>query len=156
MFTVGFGLPGATTIFLVFQENAMKVLVGFGFGGSLAALFMRIGGGIYTKAADVGADLIGKVEKGIPEEDPRNAAVIADTVGDPFKDTAGPSLNPLIKVMNLVSIMVAPFAIRGFPWSVRGAIVAACLILIGIAVAFSKRGSIAASPSAGQPAARPR
>ena len=82
MFTVGFGLLGATLIFLIFRENAMKVLVGFGFGGCLAALFMRVGGGIYTKAADVGADLVGKVEAGIPEDDPRNAAVIADNVGD--------------------------------------------------------------------------
>jgi K(+)-stimulated pyrophosphate-energized sodium pump len=89
MFTVGFGLLGATIIFLLFAENAMKVLVGFGFGGSLAALFMRIGGGIYTKAADVGADLIGKVEAGIPEDDPRNAAVIADNVGDNVGDCAG-------------------------------------------------------------------
>jgi K(+)-stimulated pyrophosphate-energized sodium pump len=89
MFTVGFGLLGATIIFLLFAEHAMKVLVGFGFGGSLAALFMRIGGGIYTKAADVGADLIGKVEAGIPEDDPRNAAVIADLVGDNVGDCAG-------------------------------------------------------------------
>ena len=89
MFTVGFGLLGATIIFLLFAENAMRVLVGFGFGGSLAALFMRIGGGIFTKAADVGADLIGKVEKGIPEDDPRNAAVIADLVGDNVGDCAG-------------------------------------------------------------------
>ncbi len=89
MFTVGFGLLGAAIIFLLFAEYAMKVLVGFGFGGSLAALFMRIGGGIYTKAADVGADLIGKVEKGIPEDDPRNAAVIADNVGDNVGDCAG-------------------------------------------------------------------
>src|SRR3970282_2275899 len=89
MFTVGLGLLGATIIFLLFKENAMKILVGFGFGGSLAALFMRIGGGIYTKAADVGADLVGKVEKGIPEDDPRNAAVIADLVGDNVGDCAG-------------------------------------------------------------------
>jgi len=89
MFTVGFGLLGATLIFLIFRENAMKVLVGFGFGGCLAALFMRVGGGIYTKAADVGADLVGKVEAGIPEDDPRNAAVIADNVGDNVGDCAG-------------------------------------------------------------------
>jgi K(+)-stimulated pyrophosphate-energized sodium pump len=89
MFTVGFGLLGATIIFLLFAENAMKVLVGFGFGGSLAALFMRIGGGIYTKAADVGADLVGKIEAGIPEDDARNPAVIADNVGDNVGDCAG-------------------------------------------------------------------
>ncbi len=89
MFTVGFGLLGATIIFLIFQENAMKVLIGFGFGGCLAALFMRVGGGIFTKAADVGADLTGKLEKGIPEDDPRNAAVIADNVGDNVGDCAG-------------------------------------------------------------------
>ncbi|MDE2180288.1 MAG: sodium-translocating pyrophosphatase [candidate division NC10 bacterium] len=89
MFTVGLGLLGATIIFLLFKENAMKILVGFGFGGSLAALFMRMGGGIYTKAADVGADLVGKVEKGIPEDDPRNAATIADNVGDNVGDCAG-------------------------------------------------------------------
>ena len=87
MFTVGFGLMGATIIFLIFRENAMKVLIGFGFGGCLAALFMRVGGGIFTKAADVGADLVGKIEAGIPEDDPRNAATIADNVGD--NDCAG-------------------------------------------------------------------
>ncbi|MFA4858080.1 MAG: sodium-translocating pyrophosphatase [Candidatus Margulisiibacteriota bacterium] len=89
MFTVGLGLLGATLIFMVFKENAMKVLVGFGFGGCLVALFMRIGGGIYTKAADVGADLVGKIEQNIPEDDPRNAAVIADNVGDNVGDCAG-------------------------------------------------------------------
>jgi len=89
MFTIGMGLLGATTIFLIFKEKAMFILVGFGFGGSLAALFMRMGGGIFTKAADVGADLVGKVEKSIPEDDPRNAAVIADNVGDNVGDCAG-------------------------------------------------------------------
>src|SRR6202521_5402658 len=82
MFTVGFGLLGATIIFLYFQENAMKVLIGFGFGGSLAALFMRVGGGIYTKAADVGGDLVGKIEQDLPEADPPNPAKVADNVGD--------------------------------------------------------------------------
>lgn len=89
MFTVGLGLLGATIIFMIFREEAMRVLVGFGFGGSLVAAFMRVGGGIYTKAADVGADLVGKVEVGIPEDDPRNAATIADNVGDNVGDCAG-------------------------------------------------------------------
>jgi len=89
MFTVGLGLLGAVITFMVFRENAMFVLVGFGFGGSLAALFMRVGGGIFTKAADIGADLVGKIEAEIPEDDPRNAATIADNVGDNVGDCAG-------------------------------------------------------------------
>ncbi len=86
---VGLGLLGATVIVFTFQNTATAVLVGFGFGASLLALFMRVGGGIYTKAADVGADLVGKVEVGIPEDDPRNAATIADNVGDNVGDCAG-------------------------------------------------------------------
>ena len=89
MFTVTMGLVGAVLIFWYYKEAATEVLLGFGFGGSLLALFMRVGGGIYTKAADVGADLVGKVEAGIPEDDPRNAAVIADQVGDNVGDCAG-------------------------------------------------------------------
>src|SRR5215217_5361870 len=89
MFTVGLGLLGATVILLIYKQDATSVLVGFGFGGALLAMFMRVGGGIFTKAADVGADLVGKVEQGIPEDDPRNAATIADNVGDNVGDCAG-------------------------------------------------------------------
>ncbi len=89
MFTVGLGLFGAALVVLVYQGEAPKVLEGFGFGAALLAMFMRVGGGIFTKAADVGADLVGKVEQGIPEDDPRNAATIADNVGDNVGDCAG-------------------------------------------------------------------
>ncbi|MGE5222674.1 MAG: sodium-translocating pyrophosphatase [Omnitrophica WOR_2 bacterium] len=89
MLTDGLGLFGGTMIFIFFGKAAPDALLGFGFGGTLLALFMRVGGGIYTKAADVGADLVGKVEKDIPEDDPRNAAVIADLVGDNVGDCAG-------------------------------------------------------------------
>jgi K(+)-stimulated pyrophosphate-energized sodium pump len=89
MLTDGLGLLGGVTIFLIYVNHSPDVLLGFGFGGTLLALFMRVGGGIYTKAADMGSDLVGKVEQGIPEDDPRNAAVVADLVGDNVGDCAG-------------------------------------------------------------------
>jgi len=89
MATVGLGLFGAATVVLIYKGDAPSVLEGFGFGAALLAMFMRVGGGIFTKAADVGADLVGKIEQSIPEDDPRNAAVIADNVGDNVGDCAG-------------------------------------------------------------------
>jgi K(+)-stimulated pyrophosphate-energized sodium pump len=89
MLTVGLGLLGASIVVLLYKDEAPHVLEGFGFGAALLAMFMRVGGGIFTKAADVGADLVGKVEQNIPEDDPRNAATIADNVGDNVGDCAG-------------------------------------------------------------------
>nr|NCW97313.1 sodium-translocating pyrophosphatase [Actinomycetota bacterium] len=89
MMTVGLGLLGASIVVILYRADAPAVLEGFGFGAAMLAMFMRVGGGIFTKAADVGADLVGKVEKHIPEDDPRNAATIADNVGDNVGDCAG-------------------------------------------------------------------
>jgi K(+)-stimulated pyrophosphate-energized sodium pump len=115
MFTVGLGLLGAAAIFLIYQGNAPTVLLGFGFGGALLAMFMRVGGGIFTKAADVGADLVGKIEKNIPEDDPRNAATIADNVGDNVGDCAGMAadLFESYEVTLVASLILGFFAFGG-------------------------------------------
>jgi len=126
MLTDGLGLLGGTTIFLIFGEQAYEALLGFGFGGTLIALFMRVGGGIYTKAADVGADLVGKIEKDIPEDDPRNAATIADNVGDNVGDCAGMAADIFesyeVTIVAAMILGMASFGHKGviFPLLVRG------------------------------------
>ncbi|OIR06483.1 K(+)-insensitive pyrophosphate-energized proton pump [mine drainage metagenome] len=126
MLTDGLGLLGGTLIFLVYGERAYEALLGFGFGGTLLALFMRVGGGIYTKAADVGADLVGKIEKNIPEDDPRNAATIADNVGDNVGDCAGMAADIFesyeVTIVAAMILGLASFGHKGviFPLLVRG------------------------------------
>jgi K(+)-stimulated pyrophosphate-energized sodium pump len=126
MLTDGLGLLGGTLIFLIYGVNAYEALLGFGFGGTLIALFMRVGGGIYTKAADVGADLVGKIEKDIPEDDPRNAATIADNVGDNVGDCAGMAADIFesyeVTIVAAMILGMATFGHKGviFPLLVRG------------------------------------
>jgi len=115
MLTDGLGLLGGTLIFIIFGKAAPDALLGFGFGGTLLALFMRVGGGIYTKAADVGADLVGKVEKDIPEDDPRNAAVVADLVGDNVGDCAGMAADIFESYeVTIVSALILGLALMAF------------------------------------------
>jgi len=126
MLTDGLGLLGGTLIFVIYGEQAYEALLGFGFGGTLLALFMRVGGGIYTKAADVGADLVGKIEKNIPEDDPRNAATIADNVGDNVGDCAGMAADIFesyeVTIVAAMILGLASFGHKGviFPLLVRG------------------------------------
>jgi K(+)-stimulated pyrophosphate-energized sodium pump len=146
MFTVGLGLLGATTIFLIFKGDAPLVLFGFGFGGALLAMFMRVGGGIFTKAADVGADLVGKVEKNIPEDDPRNAATIADNVGDNVGDCAGMAAD----LFESYEVTLVAALILGFvAYQGTGSVVAAVLFPLfvrGIGVITSIIGIEAVKP----------
>ncbi len=147
MFTVGLGLLGAVAILIIYKGDAASVLVGFGFGGALLAMFMRVGGGIFTKAADVGADLVGKVEQGIPEDDPRNAATIADNVGDNVGDCAGMAadLFESSEVTLIASLILGAAAYAGSPY---GAIIGVMfpLFVRAIGVVTSMIGILAVAP----------
>jgi K(+)-stimulated pyrophosphate-energized sodium pump len=147
MFTVGLGLFGATAILIIYKQDATSVLVGFGFGGALLAMFMRVGGGIFTKAADVGADLVGKVEQGIPEDDPRNAATIADNVGDNVGDCAGMAadLFESAEVTLIASLILGAAAYAG---SAEGAIIGVMfpLFIRAVGVVTSIIGIMAVTP----------
>lgn len=129
MLMVGLGLLGATIIYMIYRDQANQVLIGFGFGGSLLALFMRVGGGIFTKAADVGADLVGKIEKEIPEDDPRNAAVIADQVGDNVGDCAGMAAD-LFESYEVT--LVAAMILGGMTFGIKGVIFPLLVRALGI------------------------
>ncbi len=148
MLTDGLGLLGGSIIFLIFGEQAYEALLGFGFGGTLLALFMRVGGGIYTKAADVGADLVGKVEAGIPEDDPRNAATIADNVGDNVGDCAGMAADIFesyeVTIVAAMILGIASFGHKGviFPLLVRAIGVVASIIST-YSVRAGDKGSVA-------------
>jgi K(+)-stimulated pyrophosphate-energized sodium pump len=144
MFTVGLGLFGAAVVVLIYRENAPNVLEGYGFGAALLALFMRVGGGIYTKAADVGADLVGKVEKGIPEDDPRNAATIADNVGDNVGDCAGMAadLFESYAVMLVASLILgkSAFGDKGLVFPLIVPMIGVITAVIGIFSVSPRRG----------------
>ncbi len=148
MLTDGLGLLGGSIIFLIYGEQAYEALLGFGFGGTLLALFMRVGGGIYTKAADVGADLVGKLEKGIPEDDPRNAATIADNVGDNVGDCAGMAADIFesyeVTIVAAMILGIASFGHKGviFPLLVRAIGVIASIIST-YSVRAGDKGSVA-------------
>ncbi len=142
MLTDGLGLFGGTMIFIVFGKAAPDALLGFGFGGTLLALFMRVGGGIYTKAADVGADLVGKVEKDIPEDDPRNAAVVADLVGDNVGDCAGMAADIFesyeVTIVSALILGLALLAIDGsLKWIVYPLVIRAIGVLSSILGTFT-------------------
>jgi K(+)-stimulated pyrophosphate-energized sodium pump len=144
MLTDGLGLLGGTAIFMAFGEHAYEVLLGFGFGGTLLALFMRVGGGIYTKAADVGADLVGKVEAGIPEDDPRNAATIADNVGDNVGDCAGMAADIFESYeVTIVAAMILGYASFGH----KGVIFPLLVRAIGVLGSIWSTSTVKAGPN---------
>src|SRR6266702_3215624 len=147
MFTVGLGLLGAAAVVLIYKSNAPSVLEGFGFGAALLAMFMRVGGGIFTKAADVGADLVGKVEKGIPEDDPRNAAVIADNVGDNVGDCAGMAAD-LFESYEVTLVASLILGAAAFEHSAGGAIIGVMfpLFVRAVGVVTSIVGILAVAP----------
>ena len=148
MCVVGLGLLGASVLFLIFEDT--NVLFGFSLGASSIALVARVGGGIYTKAADVGADLVGKVEAGIPEDDPRNPAVIADNVGDNVGDVAGMGadlfesyVGAIISAMTLGAVVVAQFGDLSVIFPL---VIAACGILASVIATFFVRGKEGSNP----------
>ncbi|MFY9915946.1 MAG: sodium/proton-translocating pyrophosphatase, partial [Nocardioidaceae bacterium] len=149
MMTVGLGLLGASLVVLIYKSNAPSVLEGFGFGAALLAMFMRVGGGIFTKAADVGADLVGKVEAGIPEDDPRNAATIADNVGDNVGDCAGMAadLFESYAVMLVAALILgsAAFGEFGLVFPLIVPAIGAVTALIGVFITRVKPGENALS-----------
>src|SRR4051794_7102190 len=149
MATVGLGLLGASAVVLLYKGDAPKVLEGFGFGAALLAMFMRVGGGIFTKAADVGADLVGKVEAGIPEDDPRNAATIADNVGDNVGDCAGMAadLFESYAVMLVAALILgsAAFGEYGLVFPLLVPAIGAVTALIGVFITRVKPGENALS-----------
>ncbi|GGK98842.1 K(+)-insensitive pyrophosphate-energized proton pump [Sphaerisporangium melleum] len=144
MFTVGLGLLGAAIVVFVYKGDAPSVLEGFGFGAALLAMFMRVGGGIFTKAADVGADLVGKVEQGIPEDDPRNAATIADNVGDNVGDCAGMAadLFESYAVMLVASLILgrAAFGTEGLVFPLIVPMIGVLTAIIGIFTTAPRAG----------------
>ena len=144
MFTVGLGLLGASVVVLVYTGQAPRVLEGFGFGAALLAMFMRVGGGIFTKAADVGADLVGKVEQGIPEDDPRNAATIADNVGDNVGDCAGMAadLFESYAVMLVAALILgtAAFGVQGLLFPMIVPAIGVVTAVVGIYITKTRPG----------------
>ncbi|MDX8143785.1 sodium-translocating pyrophosphatase [Lentzea sp. BCCO 10_0061] len=144
MTTVGLGLFGAALVVLVYAGQAPKVLEGFGFGAALLAMFMRVGGGIFTKAADVGADLVGKVEQGIPEDDPRNAATIADNVGDNVGDCAGMAADLFESyAVTLVASLIlgtAAFGVQGLLFPLIVPAIGVLTAVIGVYTTKAKAG----------------